>query len=622
MCSINFCALTCQSCKAFFRRNALKTTVYRCRFGDNCHINETTRRLCNKCRLQKCFAVGMKKEWILNDEQKKMRNYRIEENRKQKQSNHKMSSNVDNKNTSKVNISSCDTNDKTMDTRIENKHDDYSYTNTDQFTIISRASNTQSNYSIITINDCSSNITHDKSNNRCMAIDILNCETTDRLNNLYSFNPFECKQMTELFDQKFLSHYPISERVSMFTTTGTTELIQFNATHFDMHLGIFVQKMQRLSGFASQCLNDQIAMVKYNCIEIGLLKSPMEYNVDKECWQFAKDGTTIKLDFFKGFNDSNNDCIDKCRFDDNCHINEITRRLCKKCRLKKCFAVGMKKEWILNDEQKKMRNNRIEENRKRKQSNHRNSLNGDQNSPQTETNSCDSNTNDNKFNEHVLKTGANLNLQPTHKCNETIDTITDESIISDDKQLDENSSANSSQYNVISSVSNTSSNCPIITLDDSSSDTTHNKSNNRCMAIDVMDYKSMERINSLYSFNPFECKLITELFDRRLLSDYPIASRDSMPATVSELMDGRITGELKLEFFKGFKGRFYDLLKIYLNTFSLEFHQDLHIIELLIPIILFNPHQPNIINKNMVELQHQLYLNTESFPVKCVDHYC
>ncbi|CAG2162090.1 unnamed protein product, partial [Oppiella nova] len=64
---------------------------YKCRFGDNCVITEESRKLCQKCRLKKCFAVGMKKEWILNEEEKEYRRQRIEENRKYREMHHMMS---------------------------------------------------------------------------------------------------------------------------------------------------------------------------------------------------------------------------------------------------------------------------------------------------------------------------------------------------------------------------------------------------------------------------------------------------------------------------------------------------------------------------------------------------
>ncbi|CAG2179162.1 unnamed protein product, partial [Oppiella nova] len=58
-----------------------------------------------------------------------------------------------------------------------------------------------------------------------------------------------------------------------------------------------------------------------------------------------------------------------------------------------------------------------------------------------------------------------------------------------------------------------------------------------------------------------------------------------------------------------FKGNnFLALLKYYLNTIAKEFDSDLHILGLLIPVILFNPERPNIIHKDMIELQQQLYL--------------
>ncbi|ESO86483.1 hypothetical protein LOTGIDRAFT_59139, partial [Lottia gigantea] len=56
----NFNAITCESCKAFFRRNALKKKKMKCLFKGNCIIDVRTRRFCPCCRLQKCLSIGMK----------------------------------------------------------------------------------------------------------------------------------------------------------------------------------------------------------------------------------------------------------------------------------------------------------------------------------------------------------------------------------------------------------------------------------------------------------------------------------------------------------------------------------------------------------------------------------
>ncbi|XP_064083493.1 uncharacterized protein LOC135199411 isoform X2 [Macrobrachium nipponense] len=80
----NFNAITCESCKAFFRRNALKNKEFRCPFQDSCKVDQVTRRFCQKCRLRKCFEIGMKKEWIMTEEEKQRKKQKIEENRARK----------------------------------------------------------------------------------------------------------------------------------------------------------------------------------------------------------------------------------------------------------------------------------------------------------------------------------------------------------------------------------------------------------------------------------------------------------------------------------------------------------------------------------------------------------
>ncbi|EDW16462.1 nuclear hormone receptor HR96 [Drosophila mojavensis] len=77
----NFNAVTCESCKAFFRRNALAKKQFTCPFNQNCEITVVTRRFCQKCRLKKCLDIGMKSENIMSEEDKLIKRRKIENNR-------------------------------------------------------------------------------------------------------------------------------------------------------------------------------------------------------------------------------------------------------------------------------------------------------------------------------------------------------------------------------------------------------------------------------------------------------------------------------------------------------------------------------------------------------------
>ncbi len=72
---IHYGAVTCFSCRAFFRRSVQQTNTraYNCRKSGNCEITLKTRKNCQKCRYEKCVAIGMKTSWVLSEDERRRR---------------------------------------------------------------------------------------------------------------------------------------------------------------------------------------------------------------------------------------------------------------------------------------------------------------------------------------------------------------------------------------------------------------------------------------------------------------------------------------------------------------------------------------------------------------------
>lgn len=51
---------SCPSCRVFFYRHGSKYGKYQCRKNGKCEIDFVSRKCCIKCRLDKCFSIGMK----------------------------------------------------------------------------------------------------------------------------------------------------------------------------------------------------------------------------------------------------------------------------------------------------------------------------------------------------------------------------------------------------------------------------------------------------------------------------------------------------------------------------------------------------------------------------------
>ena len=66
-------AITCYSCRAFFRRSQDRKRPLRCKLSNSCEIGPDIGKSCPKCRYEKCLQVGMQPHLVLNEQEKNER---------------------------------------------------------------------------------------------------------------------------------------------------------------------------------------------------------------------------------------------------------------------------------------------------------------------------------------------------------------------------------------------------------------------------------------------------------------------------------------------------------------------------------------------------------------------
>ncbi|XP_076031059.1 uncharacterized protein LOC143019304 isoform X2 [Oratosquilla oratoria] len=84
--SMHFGGLSCDSCKAFFRRSVQNNAYkgFTCPYEKKCVIAVSSRKACQYCRFEKCLIIGMEKGWVMTeDERRKMMLQRQEKKQQQ-----------------------------------------------------------------------------------------------------------------------------------------------------------------------------------------------------------------------------------------------------------------------------------------------------------------------------------------------------------------------------------------------------------------------------------------------------------------------------------------------------------------------------------------------------------
>jgi len=61
-------AITCYPCRAFFRRAQTRKRELRCKNNGKCRLDGNVKKFCPCCRYGKCISIGMKPEYVLDEE--------------------------------------------------------------------------------------------------------------------------------------------------------------------------------------------------------------------------------------------------------------------------------------------------------------------------------------------------------------------------------------------------------------------------------------------------------------------------------------------------------------------------------------------------------------------------
>ncbi|CAG2165754.1 unnamed protein product [Oppiella nova] len=435
--------------QAFFRRNSVKDVV--CYLEDKCVIEVKTRKLCKKCRLEKCLAAGMRKEFIQNKEQKELRRITIEENKRKKADRRDS-----NDNKIQESVSSGDSRDSMrFDSQFKCEK------------VFELNRNVQKD--ILTLNQCIANqMNHSVMDANQNFLLYLFTPLMRPINTYNDWNEIECKRLSDLYLASNLFRYPSTEH--HFEAKDIMHYYKMWGNRLEVDVQDIVKYTKDVTKLVDICEDDKLTLIKQGCMEIIAIRAIYCWDSQSEKWTIFMDNSNsfvIPLDLLRnekrnlyntyksyfrkilpewnwdsvildlltaivlfnpnrlnlvnrdaikyqqqmyihllqrylmlrfrwewqwkskmsnlmsalidlqlvsqieiqnGIEERNSvkDVILKCNFEGKCVIEVKTRKLCKKCRLEKCLAAGMRKEFIQNKEQKELRRITIEENKRKK----------------------------------------------------------------------------------------------------------------------------------------------------------------------------------------------------------------------------------------------------------------
>ncbi|CAG2105284.1 unnamed protein product, partial [Medioppia subpectinata] len=379
----NYGAITCETCKAFFRRLSLKdNNCIECVSDGNCIITSQTRKMCQKCRLDKCLAVGMKSQIIRSDEENEWRRRMGEEKRRQKLLKTTSSSSLESKTMTISSDSSQECNE--IDVLIDSTAD-----------INDEVLNGQ----IMDIeNSC--HLDQELNDSQLPAIPVF-----ESLVDYNGINQLQLKRISELLGASKVFTYPSSKTI--MEIPDMYEIFRFAMLRMECHINEITTFTKQLDGFATICSEDQLTLLKTGCFEVLMFRFVLDFTPERQekllwvnneyslrvckqlpeftkwtgyewyqrflhnvdpVWKSRNYGAitceTCKT-FFRRLSLKDNNSM-ACVSDGNCIITQKTRKVCQKCRLDKCFAVGMKSQIIRSDEENEWRRRMGEEKRRQK----------------------------------------------------------------------------------------------------------------------------------------------------------------------------------------------------------------------------------------------------------------
>ncbi|CAG2162071.1 unnamed protein product [Oppiella nova] len=273
----HFGIITCESCKAFFRRNANKEQLFECPSDGKCKININTRKLCPKCRLHKCFAVGMKKELILSDEEREQRRRVLEENRRKRQLNESQTSSSEvNKSSNPASIVSTISDDSFLgditDSVLDVTDEDLSA----QIMEIENYVNSEdTDQSIETLSERLM-LKEIRQKAQKMTVIPMFKELTD----YNGLNDLEVNKIGELLAISKIFDYPATKNTLIIE--NKLDYVHFYSKRTEECVKEALNYCKGLSGFTNTCPDDQYTLFKHGSVEMMLLRSLMFYNNDEK----------------------------------------------------------------------------------------------------------------------------------------------------------------------------------------------------------------------------------------------------------------------------------------------------------------------------------------------------